>query len=244
MEALWRGIIQDMLEHMSPEEVTSSLSQRYPEHPRLLQLVQELAPARSDTSTTVLGFCKKAQMGSGFGYGNEGQTNFSVPNSEGEQGDGNPVDNTSDSTPSSSYTDRLKNRVKVRREEEEEEERQEKRRELLKKLRKGQTEPGSLLKNKKNAPTQQTGTPSPAPESAEQWSEVGTEMEETTNKSKDTEQQSDKVKKVTKEVADELKNQADEAKDTTDDLDEYSDSVEKATDTSEDLRKSLEDLVR
>lgn len=293
MEALWKSTIQDMLEYMSPEEVASSLSERYPNHPELPQMVQELSPAQSDTATTILGMidqlekerysiikridqrraqgrsaedlsamiqeidgdvadlrkeqglkslCRRAQMGSGFGYGNEGQSNFSIPNSEGEAGSGNPVDNTSEATPGSGYTDRLKSRMNTRREEEEEQERRKKRRKLLKELG-AQTAPGSLLKNKTKAPAQNTQTPAPAPEAAEQWQDVETNMEDATDQSKDTEKESDKFKKTTKDVTDELKDQGDEMKDSTDDTEEFGEAAKKTTDSVQKLQKSLEDLV-
>jgi hypothetical protein len=242
MEAMWRGIIQDMLEHMSPEATANSLRKRYPNHPHLLQMVQEMSPTRSDTTTTILGFCKKAQMGAGFGYGNEGQTNFSVPNSEGEVGSGNPVDNTSSNTPSSSYTDRLLSRIKVRREEEEEQKRRKKRKELLKELD-AQTEPGSLLKKKKTAPTSTTPAPTPDPSVAKEWENVETEMEDTTKQTQTTTQESNKFKKKTEETTEKLEDQGDQMKDTADDAEDLADASEKASESAEKLRKSLESLV-
>lgn len=358
---MWWATIQDMLEHMTPEEVVNSLQERYPNKPELLKLVEQLSPSRPDMSTTVLGFCKraqfeeqdldwwrprksdieqamqdvkemeeqqtpedieqeikelqkerysmlklidqhrsgnppkgypleeliglvesvdetiaelrerqdlkreapsaedlgqmfkfeklksmhrKAQVGYGFGYGNDGQTNFSVPNSEGESGDGNPVDNTGDATPSSSYTDHIQSRIKVRREQEEEQARRKKRKLLLDKLKNAQVEPGSLLKKKKNAPATQTSAPAPAPGAANQWEEVGSEMANTTEQTTDTERVTNKYKKTTKDTTDQLKDQSDQVAENTDQSEDLADATDKVTDSANKLRKSLEDLVR
>lgn len=98
------------------------------------------------------GFRKQSQFG--FGYHGDGQSNFSVPNSEGEMGPGNSgIDNTGPTTPSSSYTDYAGSRVKVRKEREEANKRRKQRREKLKNLvkKKEAARPGDLLgPNRKN----------------------------------------------------------------------------------------------
>jgi len=81
-------------------------------------------------ASSIKRFTKRAQ-GFGFGYNNPGQTNFSVPNSEGAPGtDTGKLNSSNPSTPTSSYTDRAMMRDKQRKEEKD----QQKRRELRKKL--------------------------------------------------------------------------------------------------------------
>lgn len=156
MEVMWKSIIQDMLDGgMSPDEVKLSLRQRYPDNPDLEGLVGEMLTPR------VASFCKKGQD-FGFGYGNPGPTNYSVPNSEGDVGTGVGVDPTALSTPSSSYTDRLERLNNMERQEENRKEREKRRKKLLDKLTskkaavpgesltgpsRDRVDPGELLRN-------------------------------------------------------------------------------------------------
>jgi len=135
----WKAVIRDMLQHIPPVELKTALKERYPQlAEQLVPLVDEVASKQAN----IKGFCKKAQD-FGFGYGNTGQTNFSVPNSEGAPGPGfGQLDPSNPSTPSSSYTDFAKFRLKKKKEQIEEDERREKRKEIVNKLA---AKPGEFL---------------------------------------------------------------------------------------------------
>ena len=135
----WKAVIRDMLQHISPVELKAALKESYPQLvEQLIPLVDEVALRRANLK----GFCKKAQD-FGFGYGNTGQTNFSVPNSEGAPGPGfGQLDPSNPSTPSSSYTDFAKFRLKKKKEQTEDDKRREKRQEIVNKLA---AKPGEFL---------------------------------------------------------------------------------------------------
>jgi len=85
-------------------------------------------------ASSIKRFTKRAQ-GFGFGYNNPGQTNYSVPNSEGSPGTGlGQLDPTNPNTPSSSYTDKAMMRAKQRKEEEEARKRRELRKKVVNKI--------------------------------------------------------------------------------------------------------------
>jgi len=125
---LWQTIIQELLNAgLTFEEVKKSLIERYPDRRDLMMLVAEL-------NFGVKGFCKTGQE-FGFGYGNPGPTNFSIPNSEGPPGTGlGSLDPTNAASPSSSYTDHAQYRAKKRKEQSEQERRREERKNLVDRL--------------------------------------------------------------------------------------------------------------
>ena len=131
MKSLWQATIEEMFESgMTAQEIKDSLREMYPEIPELMAYVDDVMFKIG----RVKGFIKKAQ-GFGFGYYNPGQTNYSVPNSEGSPGTGlGQLDPTNPSTPTSGYTDKAMMLNQQRKEEEEAKKRRELRKKLVEKM--------------------------------------------------------------------------------------------------------------
>ena len=107
---MWGAIIDDMRSSGMPDaEIKESLQRRYPERNDLV----EMLTTNIALPASIKGFCKKGQD-FGFGMGNEYQSNFSIPNSEGETGSGTGTDIDGFEPAGSSYTDRLRMRKQLK----------------------------------------------------------------------------------------------------------------------------------
>ena len=173
------------------------------------------------------------------------QSNFSVPNSEGEAGPGTDIDATDEHAMSGSYTDHARHRIHMKKREEERElkEKRKRRREILDRLA---TKPGEFLKGKKPEV--------PGAEDALWWGKLQQDIqdkkqpqdgyqqpgEQVDPVSNETEQGQQETQKMTEETKKKVEDTSKWVSEETDNIKKQTEEAEKST---QQLKDSLEDLL-
>lgn len=238
MEQYWKAIVQDMLEAgLTPEEIQQSFYAHYPDNKPLHDTINNLL---TRLYAKVKGFCKRAQ---GVDPGGGFQSNFSVPNSEGEIGPGTNIDATDEHAMSGSYTDHARHRLHMKKQKEEEElkQKRKKRKELLDRLG---TKPGEFLRGKKPE--------IPGTEDALWWGKLQQDIKNKKRPQPADDQLDDRpispeVDKDHTKTQDTMKNTKKEMEDAKKLVDnqskEIKDTVEETEDSVNQLKDSLTDLL-
>lgn len=257
MDSFWTAQIRDLLEHMSPDEAKNalytSLGRDNPKLNEIMRLVD-----KEITIASIKGLAKTVRRAQSFDYvgfgGDQMQSNFATPNSEGEVGPGTSVGTDGIQGPGGSYMQRaLILKERARRKREEEKKRREKRLAMLDRLAADENPnpvpptPGGKIKRGPGAVRPgdtmrdvEDTIEDVRKEVTDDTDAVSREVDET---EQDTDTSTENMTDKTKKVKDKSKEMGDTVKQISDETEENADKIEESTDRANEAAEGLEDTI-